>query len=597
MWYFTPYILLPLAAAVLAMVICLRAWSYRRLPVAQAFLGMMSFTIWWSLCNALELSHATVSGKVLLTSIQYLGVAGTPLCWLLFALLYTNRAHLLSRRVVGSLVLVQGLIVVGAWTNHWHRLMWPAVELVYTNGLWVLTGPNGPLWYVSVVIDYGMVLVGTVVMIDQVRRSHTLYRSQALSLVIGALLPWFASILFVSGRSPIPQVDLTPVSFALSGIAFMVAMQRYRALDILPAAREMIVDQIPDAIIVLDMNDRIIDLNPAAYAFLEQSSDVIGCEWRDVAPAWLRDQIVDRFEGQFEVSQPQPDGITCDLRCATLRDRRGQPVGRIFVLRDVTLFKRAAQALQEAKEAAEAANQAKSTFLTMMSHELRTPLTAILGYGEFLHQDLLQQGQHDLAHDVERIITAGRHLLALINDVLDFARIESARLEIHPEPVNLPSLINEVVLTAQGLARQKQNTLTVEIEPDLPPVLADPVRLRQVLLNLVGNACKFTEQGQIQVHCYHIRPDQIQIDVIDTGIGIPPEYIDQLFQPFMQVDNSVTRRYGGAGLGLAISQRLCRAMGGEIVVSSRPQYGSTFSVRLPIQGPPPKAVDNVSMAS
>ncbi|WP_322511247.1 histidine kinase N-terminal 7TM domain-containing protein, partial [Chloroflexus sp.] len=238
MWYFTPYILLPLAAAVLATMAGLQAWPYRRLPVAQAFLGLMLATVWWSVCNALELANATVVGKTFLSSIQYVSVVSVPVWWLLFALHYTGRSHLVNWRLVIGLAVWQGSILLGAWTNPWHRLMWPAVELVYTaNGLWVLTGPNGPLWYVSVASAYSMVLAGTVLMIDQARRSRAIYRAQALSLLVGALLPWVASILFVIGRSPIPNVDMTPVAFALSGIAFSIAMQRFRALDIVPAAR------------------------------------------------------------------------------------------------------------------------------------------------------------------------------------------------------------------------------------------------------------------------------------------------------------------------------------------------------------------------
>ncbi len=584
MWYFTPYILLPLTAAVLAIVAMVQAWSYRQLPVAQVFLSMMACTVWWSLCNALELSHTTVSGKVLLSSIQYISVVGVPALWLLFALFYTNRAHLVSRRLLMGLLMLQGSFLLGAWTNPWHRLMWPTVELTFTaNGLWVLTGPNGPLWYASVLSAYSMVLVGTVLMLTQARRSQALYRAQAISLLIGALLPWVTSILFVTGFSPISSIDTTPVAFALSGLVFTVAMRRFRVLDILPAAREMIVDQMPDAIIVLDTSNRVIDLNPAAQSILSVSIDVLGRPLVEVAPGWLVDQVRDRYEGQFEVNHSHAIGMTTyDLRCTTLRDRDGSPTGRILVLRDITLFKQAALALQEAKEAAEAANQAKSAFLATMSHELRTPLTAILGYSEFVRQDLQSRGLDDLTADLDRIITSGRHLLTLINDILDYARIEANAVKIHPEPVNISLLINEVVSTLQGLAEQKQNMLTVEVESDLPLMVVDPVRLRQVLLNLVGNACKFTEQGAIHVHCYRSAADMIQIDVRDTGIGIAADQLQRLFQPFMQLDNSTTRRYGGTGLGLAISQRLCRAMGGEIVVKSEPGCGSTFSVRLPL---------------
>ncbi len=584
MWYFTPYILLPLTAAGLTIVAIWQAWSYRQLPVARIFIGMMLATLWWSLCNALELAHATVGGKVLLTSIQYVSVVSVPMLWFLFALFYTNKEQLVHRWVVVALVIVQGSVLLGAWTNHWHRLMWPAVELVYTaQGLWVLTGPNGPLWYVGVVNGYGMVLIGTVLMINQARRSRALYRAQALSLLVGALLPWVTSILFVTGRSPIPYIDTTPVAFALSGLTFNVAMRRFRVLDLLPAAREAIVEQISDAIIVVDRHDRVLDLNPAAQVFFADQTAVIGQPLPVVAPTWLYEQVRDRYEGQFELNQPTPEGVlTYDLRCTTLRDRRGVSMGRIFVLRDITLLKQAALASQKAKEAAEAANQAKSTFLAMMSHELRTPLTAILGYSEVIRDDLQVRGQNDLIADLDRVVLAGRHLLNLINDILELARLEANSLQVYPELIQLSEIVTEVVNTSQGLAQRNQNTLTVTVEPNLPPVKADPTRLRQVLLNLIGNACKFTEQGQIRVRCYSPQPGIVQIDVSDTGIGIAPEQLASLFQPFMQVDNGTTRRYGGAGLGLAISRRLCQAMGGEIVVESEPQRGSTFSVRLPV---------------
>ncbi len=583
MWYVTPYTLLPLAAVTMSGLAVGQAWSYRHLLTARVFIGLMLSIIWWSLCNALELANATVSGKMLLITLQHVSVVSVPVLWLLFALSYANHDYLLKRELLIGLVAVQGLILLGAWTNEWHRLMWPRVELVYTaHGLWVLTGPNGPLWYVGIATGYSMVLVGPALMLDQARRSRALYRSQALSLLIGALLPWVSSVLFVLGRSPIPSIDTTPVAFALSGIAFTIAMRRYRALDLVPTARETIVDQMPDAMIVVDQSDRILDANPAAQT-LTAAPMKPGAALVDVGLGWLVEQARDRFEGQFEVRQSRADGdVVYDLRCTVLRDRRGAPVGRIFVLRDVTLFKQAAQALQEAKEAAEAANQAKSAFLATMSHELRTPLTAILGYSEFAHELLLAQEQRELARNLERIIVAGRHLLTLINDILDFARIEANAMPIYPEPIHLPSLLDDAVMTAQALARRNHNTLTLEIEPDLPMIVADPIRLRQIVFNLLSNACKFTERGQIHVRCYRPRSDMVQIDVRDTGIGIDAGQLERLFQPFVQVDSSSTRRYGGTGLGLAISQRLCQAMGGEITAVSEPQRGSTFSVRLPL---------------
>jgi signal transduction histidine kinase len=238
-----------------------------------------------------------------------------------------------------------------------------------------------------------------------------------------------------------------------------------------------------------------------------------------------------------------------------------------------------------ARAAAEDASRAKSEFLANMSHELRTPLNAILGYSEMLWEDARAEAATARAADLEKVTTAGRHLLALITDVLDLSKIEAGRMELHVDSVDVAAMVRHVVDTSTTLAAAGGNALRVEGLDAAGTIQSDPVKLQQVLLNLVGNACKFTSRGQIDVCCRR-EPGEgdgwLVVDVRDTGIGMTPEQMSRLFGQFMQADSSTTRRYGGTGLGLAISQRLCHLMHGEITARSTFGQGSTFTLRVPV---------------
>ncbi len=245
--------------------------------------------------------------------------------------------------------------------------------------------------------------------------------------------------------------------------------------------------------------------------------------------------------------------------------------------------------LVAAKLAAEESNRAKSSFLATMSHELRTPLNAIIGYTEMLWEDAQSAGQVSTADDLGKILGSARHLLTLISDVLDFSKIEAGQMSMHLEPVSLSSLIRDVLPTAEILARQNCNTLHIEEQVANTMLLVDPIRLRQCLLNLLSNACKFTENGAISIRVEQYPMDEkdwILWSISDTGIGIAPNMLGKLFQTFSQVDSSITRKFGGSGLGLVISQQLCLAMGGHITVRSELGLGSTFSIHIPVYTEP-----------
>jgi CheY-like chemotaxis protein len=237
---------------------------------------------------------------------------------------------------------------------------------------------------------------------------------------------------------------------------------------------------------------------------------------------------------------------------------------------------------------APAAGRAKAQFLLNMGHELRTPLNAIIGLSETLLEDSRDLGRDDQLEPLARILRAARHLLHIVNDILDVTKLDAGTLELHPEPLSIPALVDDVVERVRPDAERNGNRIVVDHASGLGLVQADGTRLRQVLLNVLGNAGKFTRAGTITVGARSHREadrDWIVLAVSDTGIGIAPELMGELFADFTQADPSLTRRHGGAGLGLALSRRLCRAMGGDITVESAPGAGSTFTLRLPAAGP------------
>jgi signal transduction histidine kinase len=251
----------------------------------------------------------------------------------------------------------------------------------------------------------------------------------------------------------------------------------------------------------------------------------------------------------------------------------------VIAIENVRLF----DEIQDKNRQLQQASENKSQFVSSMSHELRTPLNAIIGLTEMMVKNAARFGTEKAQEPLQRVNRAGTHLLGLINQVLDLSKIEAGKLELNPQTVQLAPLINEVIGTAGQLAERNKNRLVVDAQEDLGALTVDPMRLRQILLNLLSNACKFTKAGEVRLAARRVSNGRhfVEFAVSDTGIGMTAEQQAKLFEEFSQADRTTAQQFGGTGLGLAITRKLARMMGGDVTVTSEPGKGSVFTVRLP----------------
>ena len=357
-----------------------------------------------------------------------------------------------------------------------------------------------------------------------------------------------------------------------------------------------VVDTVREPLLILDSSLRVHSANQAFYQTFHVSSEETenrliyelgNGQWDIPDLRTLLEDIVP-MSSVFNDFELEHDFPVIGRRVMLLNARKLREGSHaellVLAMEDVTERRRAEGEVAKAKEAAENANRTKSLFLANMSHELRTPLNAILGFSEMLQEEAVERNLQDFEADLQKISTAGKHLLGLINDILDLSKIEAGKMELHLEVFGICDLITEVASTIEMQVAKNGNTLEITCAPDIGAMRADQGKVRQGLFNLVSNAAKFTHGGRIKVEAerqFMDGSDWIMFRVSDTGIGLSSEQIVRLFQSFTQADASTTRKFGGTGLGLALTRRFCQMMGGDVTVHSVPGEGSVFTIKLP----------------
>jgi len=569
--------------------LAIRVWSRRPARGATAFALQLLATAVWCGAYGLQLASSDPQAKILWSRVHYLGVMALPVVWLVFVSEFTGHDRWVNRRNVALLCVVPVLTWIAVWTNDLHHLHWRSILFEPIGGVPRMRVLAGPVYWPAVGYVYLLYGVAMVAVVRALVLGSHLQRRQNATLLAGAAIPALASVFYMGGWT---NVDVTALGFAGTALVVSWAMYRFRLLDLVPVARETVVEEMRDGVLVLDDRGRVVDLNPAAQEILDTDpARAIGRTLEEVLPATHR--IAGRSpsgESNADLELQIGDGEDArwyEARLSPLRGHGGGIGGDLVMLRDVTDRTRAQRSLAEARDQALAADRAKSEFLATMSHEIRTPMNGIIGMTDILLDTELADEQREYA---ERVRVAGESLLTILNDILDFSKIEAGKLQLEERLFSLRQTVEEAADLLAEQAHGRGLDLACVVAPDVPDdVVGDPDRVRQILLNLLSNGVKFTEKGEVVVRVGLVGQEPgratLRCEVRDTGIGVSPEMRVRLFESFSQGDPSSTRRYGGTGLGLAIVKRLTELLGGEVSVESHPGRGSTFWFTMTLATP------------
>ena len=581
------------------------AWRRRARPVARAFALMMTGEAAWALFEALELFIVDIETKKLCFVLRGTGAVTMTLSLLATVLLYTGREQWVKLPRFTVICAPSLFLLVLAWTNPWHHLYWTRIWNAWINGHWIAMPVYGPFFNAHLVYCYFLVAVSTLLLAEAVYRSTGVYRVQAAIMLFGVIVPWVINIVDMSQIFGFIYVDSAAMGFVITSLAFVPGLFRYRLLDLTPVAWAAVVAGINDPVVVIDPSGRIVELNPAAQRLIgRQDANLIGASVAHVFLHWpaLKErlnEIANRDLGRFMLDGPETaPPSSFDATTSPLGDG-DRPSGWVLVLRDVTLQKRAAEERvrmlreQAARAEAEAANLVKDRFLATLSHELRTPLTPVLATVTAM------LGDHDTPESFRSVLEMIRRNVILevrlIDDLLDLSRIRRGSLHLKRELVNAHQLIHNVI----DICRDDLHVAELQLQTNLLAtwhhIDADPIRFQQALWNLIKNAIKFTPAGgQITVVSFNSDGDtdsastpDVVIGVTDTGIGINPEVLPHIFDVLEHGGTSTTRRFGGLGLGLAISRSILEKHGGRLSAHSPgTNLGATFTIEIPTASAP-----------
>ncbi|RPI34207.1 MAG: PAS domain S-box protein [Chloroflexota bacterium] len=707
---YSPYIIPLLAAAVITLGIFVYSLSLHRTTGAIALALLEVAVTGWLLGYALEIAGADLATKLFFGKCQYIGIVFTPLMWLIFAYNHANQAKIMNHRAMGMLAVIPVITLILAFTTEKHGLIWSEFSVYQSGAFSALKVTHGAWFWVFSIYANLLLLAGTYIILRSIFQDKGLFRRQAITLLIAVLAPWIGNLLYVTGLSPIPNLDLTPFGFAISSVAITLSIFSFRLVDLSPIARYRVVDEMQDAMIVLDSRNQVADINLSAQKLVGWSAgQAIGKTAKEVFSRWEElVEILQEGNGSIKEIDIGEEGNPAwyELTISPLYDRRKRQMGRVVIGHNITLRKKAEARIAQLSRAVEAspvsivitdtqasiqyvnpkftqltgysfaealgqnprilktdqtpaevhrqlwealqagkewhgefcnrkkngelywelasispitgangqithyvavkeditgrklaekelaiahdraleASRLKSQLLAKVSHELRTPLGGILGYAELLNCGTFGTLTESQVQATAQIIESSHYLDIMVSELLDEAQIESHMLILNNRPVSPAAILKRVESSMSLLCRNKGLSFDVSIAPDLPEeLIGDEHRLQEILINLTGNAIKFTQAGEVRIKLYQPDPTHWALQVADTGAGIPEEAQTYIFEPFRQVNNAITHENRGTGLGLSITKHLAELMGGYITLESQIGRGSTFTVVLPLE--------------
>lgn len=570
-WQITPIASIFFVSTALVLGVIFIALRHINVRGARYFVILVISVALWSLFMGLEYAVIEPFWKIIFGKFEYLGIATIGITWLMFALDYNRKEKWLTRRNIALWFLIPALAIILAFTNELHGLLWPQVTPSSSAPGASLIYAHGPAFWVIFVYDYITLTIGTFVIIDNALRARDIYRWQMVGLIVSALIPWVGNIIYVLGLSPVTGLDLTPLGFSLSGVIISFSIFYLGLFDLVPVARDQLVESLMDGVLVLDNNNRVADINPRARELLGIGNQpVIGQTVAAFLQPWpnLITQFRDVESAQTELHINNGIVTDIELRISPLSDEQGNLIGRLFIAQDISRRKDL--------------EKLRDDLIRAMVHDLRNPLGSIT-----LSMDLLKSELTPILTEEQQITfqtgeQSVQQIMKLVNSILDINRLESGEMPLRREQISVQKMVVDAFKTQALIAKNKEIALKKNIPLGLPAVLIDPELMGRVFQNLIDNAVKFTpDHGIVEIGA-HNDPSgrEIIVSVKDNGPGIQDDVRHRLFEKF-STGNTKGR---GSGLGLAFCRLVVEAHGGRIWVQDKidGKGGTTICMSIPV---------------
>ncbi|HEX3051730.1 MAG TPA: histidine kinase N-terminal 7TM domain-containing protein [Aggregatilineaceae bacterium] len=556
------YSLLFGSVVIFALAVAALTWHRRHAYGSVPLMGLELSASIWSAAAAFEMAATSLAAKITWGKISYLGVAGTPLFFLLFAIEFGQQKSGLPRRLVALLSILPLLTIVIAFTNEWHHALWSHVSLDQEQHM--ASYGHDTLWFpITISYSYLYVVVALFYLYRASSRYSALFSRQFALLVLISGPPFVGNVVYAMGFSG--YVDTTPIGFALSGAVFLFGLSHLQILDLVPVARSQLLEQLADGVLVLDAQQRVLDLNPAARRLINAARTVYGHPIQNIWPAWTDPPAA-------EVSFASR---TVEITVAPLLDPRKQIGGQLVLLHDITERKRAEEALRRYATDLEASNAELKAFAHTAAHDLKNPINAMISLGEILLMDLASTIPEESITMLQDLTQRGYKAARIVDDLLMLATVRQH--DVKRVPVNMGHLIKDV--------ERRLIDLMLEFQPEIREPAVWPVAvgygpwLEEVWFNYISNAIKYGGRPPIiELGADPLSNGSVRFWVKDNGPGLTPDEQSRLFIPFTRLNEA---GIAGHGLGLSIVQRIIQRLDGQVGVESAPDHGSRFYFVLP----------------
>lgn len=563
------FIALAPTGALISLAIAGYALRHRYVPGVSALGLYMLAVSGFLIGNTLELMWPTETGTLFWAQLSYLFIAAVPLTWLTFAFQYTGKTSWLALRNFWPLMVIPAVTFLLAQTNPRHHLLWSTFTFQPVGDMLTLRVSYGPWFWIHLFYSYLLLIAGTVLIIGAQTFVTYPYRQQSIWAIVGALSPPIFNIIYVFQLIPGLQKDYTPLALAFAGIAFAVAIFRYRLLDLIPIARAVVVERMQDGVIVVDSEGRLVDLNPAAHRMLGVDENLIGQPMASALPEYSRAVYVPP-EARVRRSI-QGDEHILEVRSSLLTG------GRLILLRDITEQVRTEEALQQANRELQVRAEELDAFGHTVAHDLRNPLAIIQGFAELLDDESTALSEEDRDASIRGILHVTQRMDSIIEELMVLFGLRQTGVQM--ERLDMAA----VVAAALGrlVVGLRESAAEVVLPPAWPVALGHPSWVEEIWTNYISNAVKYGGHPPRVELGATVEEGRVRFWVRDNGPGLTAEEQSRLFQPFERLE---TQRATGHGLGLSIVRLIVEKMDGEVGVESSgiPGEGCIFSFTLPL---------------